>query len=237
MNFTDIQNQFYFLTKTNSSSCPVSDQTHLVKKAQSRITSLIMTADGRWEWDDSNQTDLPVGTTNLVSGQQDYSLASTHLGIRRVEVKDTNGNWSQLKPFDNTDYNGQSITALASQTGTPSEYDLLGSSVFLLAVPNYSQSASLKFYFERGPLEFDYTLGTFSDASGGLTSTPGFNALYHPLIPLWMAYDYAIANGLQNANQIFVEIQRLEAALLADYGRRNKDDRPRMTMSMPPSFK
>ena len=41
--------------------------TRYINEALNRVASLIMTADGRWQWDDTNTTDYPIGTTDLVT--------------------------------------------------------------------------------------------------------------------------------------------------------------------------
>lgn len=224
MTIADIGALISFLTKTSTTSFPAADRLIMVNDAYRRVVAKIMTADGRWEYEDSNQTDLPIGTTALVSGQQDYSLTATFLGIRRVEVKNSSGSWQQLLPYDDTDFKGSSITQESTATGVPVYYNLLGSSVFLLPVPNYSQAASLKFYFERGPAEF-----TSAEVSTG-TKEPGFASLFHTLLAYWPAFNYAVANGLQTASGYMAEIQRLEDGLVKYYARRNKDDTPRLTM-------
>lgn len=221
MNYTEIKNYVYLLTKTNSTSLPDATMVILANRALDRVVSLINRADSRWEFEDTNQTDLPIATTTITSGQQDYSLATTHLSINRVEVKDSNGNWTRLFPIDRKDIPTEALAEYKSTSGIPEEYDVIGSSVFLYPIPNYTQAASLKLYFTRGPVEFD---------SGDTTDSPGFNSLFHKLVPLWAAYDYAIANGLKNANQIFTEIQRLEEEIQRFYGTRNRDERQRITI-------
>jgi hypothetical protein len=62
--------------------------------------------------------------------------------------------------------------------------------------------------------------------SADTTKEPGFNSLYHDLVPLWVSYNYAIANGQPTANQYFAEIQRKEDALQKDYAYRGPG-RPR----------
>lgn len=226
MTITDIVSKIYFLTKTNSASFPSADMLVLINNAYDRVASLIMQSDGRWQWDDSNQPavdqgdgtgGLPIATTALVANQQDYSFAVTHLEVTRVELKDTSGNWYLLRPFDQNDVK-TSFTQLSSVAGIPREYDKLGSSIFLLPPPSYSQSASLKLWVKRPPVYF-----TSAEVTTG-TKKPGFNALYHDLVPLWASYDYAMANGLPNANQLQVEIQRKEDALTSDYNTRSKDE-------------
>jgi hypothetical protein len=229
MTLSDIQNKIYFYTKTNASSFTNADMLIAINVALNRVSSLILSADERWEFDDTNQTDLPIATTNLVSGQQDYSLAAAHLTIDRLEVLQPNGTtWSLLDPIDQQDLKRGQRTALAQYfptAGTPIQYDLIGNSFFLYPKPNYSVSAGLKVYFTRGPIEF-----SSSDLSTG-TAAPGFNSLFHELIPLWVGYDYAIANSLPSASGYFAAIQMKEQAIKDFYGNRNRDSRPRFTIS------
>jgi len=62
--------------------------------------ALIITADGTWQYDDTNYTDLPIGTGTLVEAQQSYSFASEYLEIEIVKVKDIDGNWRTLDLVD-----------------------------------------------------------------------------------------------------------------------------------------
>ena len=70
--------------------------TRNINEALNRVTSLILQSDARWQFDDTNNTDLPIGLTTLTTDQQDYSLSVTHLTINRVEILDANGNWQNL---------------------------------------------------------------------------------------------------------------------------------------------
>lgn len=189
-----------------------------------------MQSDGRWQWDDENATDsdgtvrgLPIATTALVANQQDYTLAITHLQIERVEVLDNSTPtpaWHKLKPIDQADVYGQSLSGFLNTAGLPTYYDKLGNSFFLYPAPNYSQAASLKIWFKRPPSYF-----LTSDTTN---KSPGFNQLYHELIPLWVAYNFALANGKSNANGIMAQIQLKEDALHDDYSVRDKDDHLRL---------
>jgi hypothetical protein len=223
MTFSDIKNKIYFLTKTNSASFTDAQLTVEANNALDRVASLIMGADGRWEFDDTNQTDLPIATTGLVTDQSDYALPTSHLEITRVEFKPSGQTYFlQLQPVDLRDFEGTTLSAtFPTSMSLPQYYDKLGNSLFLYAAPNYTQAASLKVYFKRPPSYF---------VSSDTTKTPGFNSLYHDLIPLWAAYNYAIAHGLTNANQIFVEIDRKEKSLIAEYSRRDKDDLSQITI-------
>lgn len=226
MQIQDIVNKVYFLTKTNSDSFTAADMLILINNAYERVASLILRSDGRWQWDDSNfTTDFPIATTNLVANQADYTLATSHLKILRVEmaVDSALSGWTRLESYDSSDED-DSLTQQATVAGVPYRYDVLGASVLLDPKPSFSATAGLKVYFQRGPDNF-----TAAQVTTG-TKQPGFNPLYHDLIPLWVSYEYLYANGMPTANNILAEINRKEEALQADYGQRNKDDINIITM-------
>lgn len=242
MTYDQIRSKIYLRTKTNVTSLPNANLNLYTQPAEDRITSLIIQADGRWQYDDRNYTDLAIATTSIVSGQQDYSLPVNYLRIDRVEVKDSDGNWTKLEKYDQKDEPNTALSDLAAnESGIPDRYDIMGNSIFLSAVPDYSQAASIKVYFQRGPLKYDYTANTnagqFTDGSGSgaTTDTPGFNSMYHDLIVDWASYNYGVDNNLNNANQIFVEIQRKEQALQDDYLHRFEEERPTLS-PYEPSF-
>lgn len=219
MDFTTILSEARRFTKTNSTSYTTADITESANRAFDRVVSLIRQANGRWSWDDSNNTDLPVYTTDLVTDQQDYELDPDHYGVFRVEVKDEAGNWTKLMPFDQADVFDQSVTDFLSGSGVPQYYDKLGNSILLYPKPSYAQADSLKLWCERGPSYF---------ATTDTTKTPGFNPMFHRILPLWAAYDYAAINGLAAADRFKNDIMELETALVEHYARRDKDEHIRL---------
>ncbi len=225
MQVQDIVNSIYIKTKTNSTSYPAADMLIAINNAYERVASLILQNDRRWQWDDYNfTTDLPIATTNLVSGQADYTLATTHLKILRVEctVSSAVTSWQLLEAYDPQDEKN-SLTQLGTTSGVPYRYDELGASIILDPKPSYNATAGLKVYFQRGP-----DLFTSGQVTTG-TKSPGFNSLYHDLIPLWVAYNYALDNSLPMANGYLAEINRKEDALKKAYNARLKTDRDIMT--------
>ena len=202
MNYDQIRSRIYLRTKTNVTSLTNANLNLYTQSAEDRIVSLLMHADGRWEYDDSNYTDLPIATTTVTSGQQDYSLPTSHLHILRVEVKDENGNWQKLEPYDQQDEPVIALSQIDTDSGMPDRYNVLGRSIILYPTPNFTQAASLKVFFQRGALKYDYTAnsnaGQFTDGtgSGATTDTPGFNEPFHDLIADWASYNYAVDNGL-----------------------------------------
>jgi len=232
MTITEICKRIYFLTgTTGDTSASVkgsftnADLLISINKAYNRVASLIMMSDHRWRWDDSNQTDLPIATAALVANQQDYSISSTHLIIERVEVKDEDGNWHLLTHIDQSAFKGYKKEAMSEHSetaGTPTEYDLIGDSIFLYPKPSYSQAASLKIYYARGPSEFTDAQIWTSYALAG-TKVPGFNTLFHDLISYLVAYDYCSIFHKERAGYTLAQIQGMEKELKDFYGQRLND--------------
>lgn len=243
MTIGDIVNSIYFKTGTNSSTYAAADMLIAINNAYERIGSLILQADGRWQWDDTNNTDFPIATIDMVSGQQDYSMTASHLKVIGAAVKSNTGIWRRLLPFDADDLAASSTPTsfvplvnfgptmdraeFLKTPGAPQFYDVLGVSTFLYPPPDNGISvtltAGLKLYFQRGPALF-----TSAEVATG-TKQPGFNSLYHDLVPLWVAYNYALDNEISTANGYFSSIQAKEKQLVLDYSKRDKDERTIMT--------
>lgn len=234
MQISDLVTDFNKKTKTTiGSSYQASDFLVDVNAAYDRVASLILKADSRWQWDDFNNTDLPIATTNIVSGQQDYSLAITHLTIDRVEILDSGGLiWHELDPVTQQSLKRGAEVALEEYIpteGTPIKYMVVGNSIFLYGIPNYNMTAGLKLYFTRGPNYF--VIGDISSNAAIGTKIPGFNQLFHQLLSLWPSYDYCITNLPDLAPGYMTKIQLLEADINDFYGLRFHDQRPKFTVS------
>ncbi len=226
MTINDIVQRIYFLTKTDSTSYVAADMLIAINNAYNRVASLILSSDNRWQWDDDNYTtDLPIGSIDLISGQADYTLAVAHLKVLRVECATSSAgtNFIKLPPYDQKDEDG-SLKYLSTLSGVPERYDELGASVLLDPKPNFNCRlanegiAGLRVHFQRGPQEF-----TSAEVTTG-TKVPGFNSLYHDLIPLWASYDYWLINDQSMATRYLNEITLKEETLKKDYNGRNNDD-------------
>jgi hypothetical protein len=197
--------------------------TRNINIALNRVTALILMSDGRWQWDDTNRTDFPIGITDLVttigSEQQDYSLDVNHLEILRVEVKDSNGGWHKLIPMDQADLPADSLTDFLKTAGFPQYYDKTANSIFLYPKPlgtSVTPTGGLKVYYQRPPGYF---------AVDDTTKVPGFNSLYHPLVAHIACRDYALSKPLSIANGLVSLVGQEEEALQEDYSMRSKDER------------
>jgi hypothetical protein len=219
MTFTDLVDDARRLVQADSVSYTIGDLTASINRAFERVVSLIRQAEGRWQWDDSNNTDFPRATADITADQQDYELDPTHYGIERVEVKDEDGAWHKLSPIDQADIYNQSMIDLLKTAGAPMYYDKVGNSILLYPKPSYTQTASLCVFHQRGPSYF-----TTSDT----TKSPGFNPLYHRLLSLWSGYDYAFINQLTSKDNLYNAILVMEEELKESYARRDKDEHIRL---------
>jgi len=177
--------------------------TGLVNNWYGIVISDILNADGRWEYDDTNHPDQPTITTALVSGQQDYTLtvddnSAQVLEITRVEIKDSAGNWTLLKPIDQRDI-PIAYAEHQETTGVPDQFDVIGSTINLFPAPNYSQAASLKVFIKREGSYF---------ASTDTTKKPGFASPFHIILAMGAAYDWGLGKGKANIASLRQEIEQ-----------------------------
>ena len=157
--------------------------TRYSNRAMRQIWHWIFLAQGLWRYDDSNQTDLPQGTTTLTSAQATYALPDDGITVQRVEIKDENGNWVKLKQLTEDEIT-IAIEEFHDTDGQPVYYTLLADTIELFPAPNYTQAASLKVYFDRGIVEF---------ANTDTTAVPGFASPYHELVAVGASLEWLIA--------------------------------------------
>lgn len=207
--------------KTNSTSYTAADKTRDINTAFDKVLSLIFETGGRWQFDDSNHTDHPIITTNIVSGQRDYSFTSDSGGnlileVFRVMAADNTGNFRDLVPVDASNWNSPTNYADGlNTTGQPNSYDKLGNGIFLDPIPNYNYTNGLKLYINREASYF-----TTSDT----TKKPGFAGIFHEYLALRPSYQYAFRNQLPNMNVIKAEMLEMENAIREHYKSRAKDE-------------
>lgn len=193
-----------------------------------KALSLIFQADGRWQFDDSNHTDYPTITTNLVANQRDYPFTTDEnsnliLDIKRVMVATDDARFQEILPVDQQGDEENKVADFwdgQNTTGTPDRYDKTANAIFLDPIPSYSETNGLKIFINREASYF-----TTSDT----TKMPGFAGLFHEYCVLRPAYQYAYRNGLTNANALREEMLLMERELVKHYSKRDEHDRPVMT--------
>lgn len=191
-------------------------------------------ASGRWQLDDSNHTDYPIITANLVSGQRDYSFTvdgsnNLILDIYKVLVADSSGVFHEVDPVDaQSSKDTQGFWDGRNTGGSPIKYDKTANGIFLDPVPNYNATGGLKVYINREPSYF-----TYEDT----TKKPGVAGHLHSYFFLKPALVYARRKGLENLEEIEKEVIKYEGirgtsvqGKIAEYfGLRTKDEPRRIT--------
>ncbi len=130
-------------------------------------------ADRRFEWDDTNHTALPIGTTNLVASQSDYSFLTDQQGnriltITRIDMLMPSGVWVELQKIDQKQI-PMALDQFNSAAGIPVYYDLIADNIVrLYPKPATAVTAGLKFYFQRTP---SYFAGTDTTKEPGVANT------------------------------------------------------------------
>lgn len=196
-----------------------------INLALDRAFSLIFNAEGRWQFDDSNHTDYPIITTNLVANQRDYSFTADQnsnliLHIHKVLIAGDDGIYREIKAVDvQKDEDTTGFWDGRNTTGTPVQYDKTANAIFLDPIPSYSETNGLKIYISREASYF-----TTSDS----TKKAGIAGIFHEYLILRPCWEYAFRNGLSNAGAIQNEMLRMEQEIVHYYSKRNKDEPKRM---------
>lgn len=192
--------------------------TNYLNEAASRYSHIALMSDFNWEWDDRNQTDLPIGTTTVVTGQQDYAFATEHIIITGVEIKNNAGIWVALQELDERYFTENNVSIsqyLGNATGMPYQYTKVANSVFLFPAPNYTQTASLKVHFKRGPSYY---------VSTDITKPQGFSDLQATYLSDYASWKYAFARSLPLADRLRQEIQIWEEMKIPElYSKRSAE--------------
>lgn len=225
-----VQDIKFLLTGKYNGSIDYEDEDILrnVNARLDQVVSEIMRADGRWEFDDNNFDTLPIGTTTLVDGQQDYEISvGDFLNVHELSVKDINGNYQELKPVDRNKGTAQELLDLekTSNNGLPRFYDKMGNTILLYPKPSASKvtlSEGLKVVFQRQPSYF---------VSGDTTKSPGFASPYHRLLSVGAAIDWTFPNEAERKRvTLQAEWDKLMAGLIDYYADRSKDEQPRIRL-------
>jgi len=224
-----ILQQVRSLMRVDATQWPTWKVVNSVNNWLDTVAGYAIGADSRFQWDDTNHSALPIGTTNLVANQSDYSFLTDEQGNRiitltRIDIlKTTGGLYEQLELIDQSEING-ALDEFEKTAGIPYCYDKIADNIIrLYPEPSASITAGLKFYFQRTPSYF---------AATDTTKQPGVPQTLHRGFIIAAAYDGALTLGLKNLQALSIEIQKEEQKMKEYFNKdRNKDDVNRITMS------
>ena len=153
---------------SSANTYPVKDKIARINAALDRYLTLAFQADGRWNFDDINETSPPIDTQSIVSGTNRYKLSAfseTLLSLIRLEILNSAGTGLPLIPETMDDLTGAiynqtgRISGSVSDTfqeryvnassGTPTHYIKYGDFIYLRPNPDYSETDGLLAYFNR----------------------------------------------------------------------------------------
>lgn len=175
------------------------DRVRNINSRQSMVWSSIFESYGGWLFMDDNvagtsgnvtsgSNDGPFADQALVSGTGLYGLPTGALTVMGVEIKYANGTtWIPISMLTHEEFLRMGGDSAFPTAASPWAAIVYGDVVRLLPAPNYSQSASLRVFF-------DQEMGYF--ASTDTTKVPGFAAPFHRMLSVGSALDFAIAKGL-----------------------------------------
>lgn len=231
MTLSELLSDIDFLASTNTAKYPTADKVRNINLRYSAVVALIIRSDGRWQWDDDNHRDgddltSPIAVGDLEEGVQDYEINGlSFLTLSGVQIKNKQGNYITLTPASYND-DAQALAEMEARTGMPERYVKRGSSVFLFPKPSSAYvtlTDGIKVLHQRPPDYFE---------TSETTKSPGFNPLFHRILSVGAALDYAIANGITKKIQILTPmLEKLETGLADAYTRRSRDEQPRLTLA------
>lgn len=225
MTLSELDSYITFKTNDSTSSFTAAQRLASINKYYHKTQTMILQSSDGWQYDDTNKTDYPILTANLVAGQQDYTLPTSTLKIKRLEVKLDGTNWKRARAFDISGIAGGSddTSVAASFSESDPHYDVNSGSLFLYPEPESNVEGGLKIWIARQVDTFtsgQYTTGTLE---------PGFDDQFHIMLALGAAYDYLSSKPGLNATPIWQELQDYELRLRQHYGKKNEDEQLSIT--------
>jgi hypothetical protein len=224
MNIADIEQEARDLCDADTTSYPAATMLRRVNNAYEQVVGWLINADGKWQFDDTNYTNFPIGTYTMVDSQGVYSFNDKFLQIEDVQVKNSDGNFQIIKPLDQKDSN--TLTPLREEfedDGLPIYYDkLTDDTIELLPAPataDVTLASGLRIKFKRTASIF-----TSAEVTTG-TKVPGFHSTFHVILAYMAAIPYCMTYKPERVAYYEREVERLKKAMIKQYTKRAKDER------------
>jgi hypothetical protein len=213
------------LCDTSSTSYPINDKTRRVNNALEQVVGWLINADGTWQFDDSNNSDLPIGTQTLVAAQSAYTFNDKFLQLEEVQIEDIDGNWRIIQPIDQKEFSDSNpLSEIYENDGLPVYYDKVSEdTIKLYPAPSATDCTlvnGLKIKFKR-------TAHLFTAAD--TTAVPGFASPFHIILAYMAAISYCMTYKKDRVSLYEKKVMELKDELIKHYSRREKDKRGIMT--------
>lgn len=202
--------------------------TNRLNRAFDKIMPSLLSLTGFLRFDDANNTDLPVGTFDIVSGQVGYSITTDDNGLEILNITNVrilpNAGATNFKTLTEiTADDPRAIKAMSpnpNDIGIPTHYYKRGNQLFFLPNFNYSQTGGGKVFFERIQNYF---------VSGDTTKKPGIPGIFHMLLALIASHAWLLVNKSEEtvlignvANEIAVIQNSLQSQISTRYPTRGR---------------
>jgi len=223
---TGIAQQTRAMMRVDSTQWPTANIVNSCNNYLDTVTGYAIGADRRFQWDDTNHSKLPIGTTDLTASQSDYSFLTDEQGnailnLTRIDILDDDGLYRQLIPIDQVQLTGIALDEFLKTNDKPRYYDKIADNIIrLYPTPATSVTSGLKFYFQRTASYF---------AATDTTKSPGVSPLLHRGFVVASAYDGALALGLQNLQPLNIELQK-ERLKMEEYFSNRETDEPNIIL-------
>lgn len=208
------------LCNTTTLLYPLTEKARSANRGLSLVWSWILDSYNGWESDDSANTDFPIATTTLTTGQADYDIPVDSQTIRSVDIYYNGGTmYQKVWPITEEEFTSKGISegSIFTTTGTPLYYRPIGTSIKLYPTPSYTMAQGLRVTYDRGLNNFVPT---------DTTKTPGFMSQFHAVIAVIMALDFCVRYGLSATQDLQTMLDDYERRIKLFYSKRYQEKYP-----------
>lgn len=163
-----VVHEVFRICNANANTYPIRDIAARVNSALDRYLTLVFRVDGRWNFDDINESSPPIDTQSIVSGTNRYKFSAfteTLLSLIRLEILDADAKGLPLIPEIMDDISNFQSLYIDAGSGTPTHYTKYGDFIYLRPNPDYSETNGLLAYFNRPASKFNFNAVTITNAS------------------------------------------------------------------------
>jgi len=182
----------------NENNYSIRDVVARVNSALDRYLHLAFGADGRWPFDDINETSPPIDTQDIVSGTNRYKFSDFTekiLHLIKLTVLNADAVETKLIPERIENLSDSFLQIYKSTiTGTPSHYLKYGDFIYLRPYPDYNETGGLRAYFNRPASKFEFATCTISQASPAVVGITAHGLLANDTV--MFETDGALPTGL-----------------------------------------
>lgn len=217
MTYTEMLNRIDdYLELASSNNYSQAKKTRDLNDGYDYIVSVINNNVDSTGWDDPNWGDLAIGYVDIVAGKKEYEVwrdenNASIFSIQHVARK----NSGDYIPLDRVSIHEMPYIGQEDQDGDSYMYYYQGPYLVLTHTPTKSVEKGLKFHFSRSQRRFT----VYDD---GLE--PGFNSLFHRLLPIYASMRYAISRGLSVGPSLKTLFDEGLSQMITHYRDTNEDD-------------